>query len=331
MTNAIWRVLMFAAACMLLAWSAAYAQEGIGLSATTRAPTAWDNWSDAATTSGNLRQRAILTYREPGPLTELAQAISPGTPGQLAQLARESKDPIVLLALSHDCDMPHSGCDAIDFATRFAVLEPLNAAAWLNLVSLQRRAGHDEAAAQSALRVAQATDWNDYYFPMIQALMPIIPKAVSAAARLKGIEGAIARVGLLPQTPIEAVAPFCQGENNEQACAHLLAVLMKDPKTLRQVAVSAGVSRRSQLPEDVVEARREAAEAYRWALAQGQLKASHGALISDSAPGMLAFFEHMIDLGEVGLARRILARMRLSERQAALRFRQAAAQTNPAS
>lgn len=330
MVSAFSRVLTFGATCMLLALSPTNAQEDVGLSPTPRVPTAWDNWSDAATYSGNLRQRAILTYREPGPLAELAQAISPGTPGQLAKLARGSKDPIVLLALSHDCEMPDSGCDALDFAARFAALEPLNAAAWLNLISLQRRAGRNKAAAQSALRVAQATDWNEYYFPMIQSLMPIIPKAVSAAARLKGTEGALARVGLLPQTPIEAVAPFCQREN-ERGCAHLLAVLMKDPQTLRQVAVSAGVSRRSRLPEDVVETRREAAEAYRWALAQGQLKASHGALISDSAPGMLAFFEQMIHEGEVGLARRILARMQLSEQQAALRFRQAAGEADPAS
>jgi|GEM_PF-3486104 len=327
----LWRFFVVCSVVLVAGYSATYAQDGIDLSSTAHVPTAWDNWSDAATTSGNLRQRSILIYREPGPLTALAKPIPPGTPGQLARMARQSRDPIVLLALSHDCGMPQSGCDALDFANRFAALEPTNAAAWLNLAALQRQAGQDEAAAQSQLRVAEATEWNDYYFPMIQALLPIIPKSASTADHLEAVEGAIARVVLLPQTPIEAVAPFCQRENNAQACANLLSLLMKDPKTLRQVAVSAGVSRRAGLADSLVESRREAAEAYRWALAQGQLTASRGTLISETAPGMLVFFRQMIDEGEVGMARRILAGMRLSERQAALRFRAAVAHSRPRS
>jgi hypothetical protein len=144
---------------------------------------------------------------------------------QLAQIARQSNDPVVYAIALEACDTQQAGtstpgCDSLS-ATKWAQLEPTNAAPWLRLAQQAQANGDTSSLAEAVYRITQAKkiDWhaNDAAMLTMQAL----PEDMDSLSRTVMMQKAwSAQVDWTPAS-YQGLLQFCElsGDvNRAQVC-----------------------------------------------------------------------------------------------------------------
>lgn len=202
----------------------------------------------------SLRLRVLLT----DPYEEAAKS-SPGTPVDLADLARGSTDPLVLMVLGNRCRLRFDAAarDAGALAKRWVEADTQNQAAWIRLADLQGLASGNPEAIATYRRAAQASRWNDQSVEATRVLFAAIPRDIPLEQRVDVLElvmwGPAARAS--PIELIQTVTAGCRRAELRDACLRILETMVRDTDNLLTLAMATAYSRIVGVPTDVLQER----------------------------------------------------------------------------
>ena len=269
--------------------------------------------------SADLRTRTMLAWRNPLP------AFPQGSAGlvALAEEAKQSQDPVVLMMMATGCDAPEIGCNALVFAGHWTEVDQNNGAAWLELWIIDTRLGDTSGAELALAQAVAASDWRDYTLDLTRAFVGVAPADADVLVRLVAhLQSAPRVVGIVNSLYRNSLA-LCRLSSKRDACMRVTDLIARQPVSLLQATVAASLAKNFGGTPALVTTRRERVEAWQWAIAQNQ---PVGLLTNDpraNAGEVIAYIDGLNSAGEVAAAQKVLAERHLSEAEAAARYREA--------
>jgi hypothetical protein len=246
----------------------------------------------------------------------------------LVEQARGSTDPLVLDALLHyRCD-ERAGCDRLDLATRWTVVDAQNQVAWVALAGVKKARGDIDGARAAFVSAAGASTWHSHADDAARRIAAALPRDLSPPERYAALFATTGKGTLLvPLTELITLGGYCRDTPAlREGCLKIIDTMARDG-SLAELNHASPYAARALADETTVSKYRTKSDAFWWAASAWAEPLVAGAPTEDT-PTLHASLDRLdarVRLGERRCLEDTLRERRIDEADAARRHQAAIA------